>query len=73
MTKLSRIAMVGAIGAVVGVPIWDLAKHGRQEKLKKCGFPGCEKMSKKDYCSPEHCRQHREMYRIRRNERRCAM
>ena len=34
----------------------------RREKVKhlsKCGLPGCEKMSAKDYCCAEHCRMHK--------------
>ena len=27
----------------------------------KCGLPGCERKSVKDYCCSEHCREHRNM------------
>ncbi len=29
--------------------------------MTRCGLPGCEVMSVKDYCCAEHCRQHRKM------------
>ena len=34
-----------------------------------CALPGCEKTSSKRYCCVEHCREHREMDKARREAR----
>lgn len=31
----------------------------RPKEMVKCGLPGCEKMSVRDYCCGEHCKEHR--------------
>ena len=37
-----------------------LKRYRKQPKPKtKCGLPGCDKMSEKDYCCAEHCKEHR--------------
>lgn len=58
MAKSFINAVVGAgVHGMLGFPI----RRKREEPLTKCGLPGCEVMSVKDYCSAEHCRQHRKM------------
>ena len=34
-------------------------------RMMQCGFPGCQKVSLKDYCCAEHCRKHKEMRRAK--------
>jgi len=31
----------------------------KTKKKEKCGLPGCQILSDKDYCCAEHCKEHR--------------
>ncbi len=31
--------------------------------MRPCGLPGCDRVTDRDYCSAEHCRQHRRQAR----------
>ena len=49
---------------------YDLAPARRRFKrtrkpVSKCGLPGCEILSERDYCCAEHCKKHRSMKYIR--------
>ena len=56
------IAAASALG--MGLP-WGFAK-GRSKKMEKCMMPGCGVMTSRDYCSAEHCREHRELRKLLR-------
>lgn len=46
-----------------GWPIPIPRKHYPTEpkKMTKCGLPGCNVLSAKDYCCADHCMEHRKM------------
>jgi len=68
MDKLTQIALMGALlgggwsdsGYYPAIPK-VFSVEGPKET--KCGLPSCNNMSKKDYCSAQHCKEHRELQR----------
>ena len=38
---------------------WPWLKQSPPKPKSKCGLPGCEILSVKDYCCKEHCLEHR--------------
>jgi hypothetical protein len=39
-----------------------------EKKPTKCGLPGCDKLSTRDYCCAEHCKEHRALQKARQNK-----
>jgi ribonuclease HII len=63
--KMEEAMAAAAITAFTGIPLWALAKGKKDHEMTKCDLPGCNTLTshRGGYCSPDHCRQHRELQR----------
>jgi len=61
MDAALAMTMVAMMGGSLPYAFGRRATQPTPIKKAKCGLPGCDVQSERDYCCAEHCRQHKQM------------